>query len=121
MRAINVAAGASPFATYGCIDTWLADFRGDLPRIDVLCSFCTAPRNRILRLDSTAVRLPALISDCTLVSVEDAPHKISLTYQRGERRAARAHRREVPCTDHEAQPRPTDRQASPILSTERCG
>src|SRR6266550_4662995 len=26
----NVAAGASPFATYACIDTWLTDFRDDL-------------------------------------------------------------------------------------------
>jgi NAD(P)-dependent dehydrogenase (short-subunit alcohol dehydrogenase family) len=27
----NVAAGASPFATYACVDTWLTDFRADLP------------------------------------------------------------------------------------------
>src|SRR4029078_10265162 len=31
----NVAAGASPFASYACVDTWLTDFRGDLPKIDV--------------------------------------------------------------------------------------
>ena len=27
----QVAAGSAPYATYACIDTWLTDFRGDLP------------------------------------------------------------------------------------------
>ena len=31
----NVAAGASPYATYACVDTWLTDFRADLPKLDV--------------------------------------------------------------------------------------
>jgi non-heme chloroperoxidase len=30
----NVAVGSSPYATYGCVDTWLTDFRQDLPKID---------------------------------------------------------------------------------------
>ena len=29
----NVAAGSSPYATYACVDTWLTDFREDLPEI----------------------------------------------------------------------------------------
>ena len=31
----EVAAGASPYATYACIDTWLTDFRRDLSAIDI--------------------------------------------------------------------------------------
>ena len=31
----TVAAGASPYASYACVDTWLTDFREDLPKIDV--------------------------------------------------------------------------------------
>src|SRR4030081_2484241 len=31
----TVAVGASPFATYACVDTWLTAFRGDLPEIDI--------------------------------------------------------------------------------------
>src|SRR3954449_11838736 len=31
----NLAAAASPYATYACVDTWLTDFRGDLPKMDV--------------------------------------------------------------------------------------
>lgn len=30
-----VAVSASPYATYACVDTWLTDFREDLPKIDV--------------------------------------------------------------------------------------
>jgi non-heme chloroperoxidase len=29
----NVAVGSSPFANYACVDTWLTDFRADLPMI----------------------------------------------------------------------------------------
>jgi non-heme chloroperoxidase len=28
----QVAAGSSPYATYACVDTWLTDFRADLPK-----------------------------------------------------------------------------------------
>jgi non-heme chloroperoxidase len=31
----NVAVGSSPYATYACVNTWLTDFRDDLPKIDV--------------------------------------------------------------------------------------
>jgi len=31
----NVAAGSSPYATYACVETWMTDFREDLPKIDV--------------------------------------------------------------------------------------
>jgi non-heme chloroperoxidase len=31
----NVAVGSSRHATYACVDTWLTDFRADLPKIDV--------------------------------------------------------------------------------------
>ena len=30
-----MAAGSSPYASYACVDTWLTDFRADLPKIDV--------------------------------------------------------------------------------------
>ncbi len=40
----NVAVGSSPFATYACVDTWLTDFRADLPKIEFPCWSCTAPR-----------------------------------------------------------------------------
>ena len=76
----NVAAGSSPFATYACVDTWLTDFRPDLPKIDVPVLVMHGTQDRILPFDSTAARLPALIADCTLVPVEGGPHNIGWTH-----------------------------------------
>jgi non-heme chloroperoxidase len=76
----NVAAGCSPFATYACVDTWLTDFRADLPKIDVPVLVVHGSEDRILPFESTAARLPALIADCTLVSVEGGPHNIAWTH-----------------------------------------
>jgi non-heme chloroperoxidase len=76
----NVAAGSSPFASYACVDTWLTDFRADLPKIDVPVLVLHGTQDRILPFDSTAARLPALIADCTLVPVADGPHNICWTH-----------------------------------------
>lgn len=76
----NVAAGSSPFATYACVDTWLTDFRADLPKIDVPVLVVHGTADRILPFESTAARLPALIADCTLVPVESGPHNIAWTH-----------------------------------------
>jgi non-heme chloroperoxidase len=76
----NVAAGASPYASYACVDSWLTDFRGDLPKIDVPVLVMHGTEDRILPFDSTAARMPALIDDCTLVPVEGGPHNIGWTH-----------------------------------------
>jgi non-heme chloroperoxidase len=76
----NVAAGSSPFASYACVDTWLTDFRADLPKIDVPVLVMHGTEDRILPFESTAARLPALIADCTLVPIEGGPHNIAWTF-----------------------------------------
>jgi non-heme chloroperoxidase len=76
----NVAAGASPFATYACVDTWLTDFRADLPKIDVPVLVVHGTEDRILPIEATAQRLPALIEDIRLVPVEGGPHNIAWTH-----------------------------------------
>jgi len=82
-----VAGGASPFATYACVDTWLTDFRDDLPKIDVPVLVLHGTDDRILPFDATAARLPALITDCKLVAVEGGPHNIGWTYPEEVNRA----------------------------------
>jgi pimeloyl-ACP methyl ester carboxylesterase len=67
-------------ATYACIDTWLTDFRADLSKIDVPVLVMHGTDDRLLPFESTAARLPALIADCTLVSVEGGPHNIGWTH-----------------------------------------
>jgi non-heme chloroperoxidase len=76
----NVAAGASPHASYACVDTWLTDFRADLPKIDVPVLVLHGTADRILPFEVTASRLPALIADCNLVPVEGGPHNIAWTH-----------------------------------------
>jgi non-heme chloroperoxidase len=76
----NVAAGASPHATYVCVDTWLTDFRDDLPKIDVPTLVVHGTEDRILPIEATADRLPDLIADVRLVRVEGGPHNIGWTH-----------------------------------------
>jgi non-heme chloroperoxidase len=76
----QVAAGASPFATYACVDTWLTDFRADLPKIDVPVLVVHGTEDRILPIEATADRLPDLIKDVRLVRVEGGPHNIAWTH-----------------------------------------
>jgi non-heme chloroperoxidase len=76
----NVAAGASPYASYACVDTWLTDFRDDLPKIDVPTLVLHGAEDRILPIAATADRLPELIADARLVRIEGGPHNIGWTH-----------------------------------------
>jgi non-heme chloroperoxidase len=76
----NLAASASPHATYACVATWLTDFRGDLPKIDVPTLVVHGTEDRILPYEATAKRLPGLIADVKLVTVEGGPHNIAWTH-----------------------------------------
>jgi len=78
----QVAAGASPYASYACVDAWLTDFRGDLPMIDVPTLVGHGTADRILPFESTAARLrdEQLIADLTVVAVENGPHNIGWTH-----------------------------------------
>jgi len=78
----QVAAGAGPYATYTCVDAWLTDFRGDLPKIDVPTLVVHGTADRILPFEATAARLrdEGLIADLTVVEVPDGPHSIGWTH-----------------------------------------
>jgi non-heme chloroperoxidase len=76
----EVAAGSSPYASYACVDTWLTDFREDLPKIDVPTLVMHGTQDRILPFEATAARLGELIADVTVVPVEGGPHNIGWTY-----------------------------------------
>src|SRR5215468_12505045 len=76
----QVAVTSSPIATYACVDTWLTDFRDDLPKIDVPTLVIHGTADRILPFDATAKRLPGLIKDLRFVPVEGGPHNICWTH-----------------------------------------
>ena len=75
-----VAVGSSPHASYACVDTWLTDFREDLPKIDVPTLVMHGTEDRILPFEATAARLSTLITDVIVVPVEGGPHNIGWTH-----------------------------------------
>jgi non-heme chloroperoxidase len=76
----QVAAGASPFATYACVESWLTDFRADVPKLDVPLLIVHGTEDRILPFASTAARWPALVPGVQLVEVAEGPHNIAWTH-----------------------------------------
>jgi len=76
----NIAVSASAAATVACIPTWLTDFRADLPKIDVPMLVIDGNADRVLPYDKTGKRLPGLIKDMQLVTIDGGPHAIAWTH-----------------------------------------
>jgi non-heme chloroperoxidase len=76
----NVAVSMSAIAAHACIATWQADFREDLPKIDVPVLVIQGDADRILPFDKTGRRLSGLIADMELVVIEGGPHAIPWTH-----------------------------------------
>jgi non-heme chloroperoxidase len=83
----NVGAAASPIATLACVPSWLTDFRDDLPKLDVPTLVVQGDEDRILPIDATGRRLPALIKDVRFVEVAGGPHNIGWTHAEEVNRA----------------------------------
>jgi pimeloyl-ACP methyl ester carboxylesterase len=76
----NVAVSASAIATVACIPTWETDFRADLPKIDVPMMVIQGDADRVLPYPKTGQRLPGLIKDVELRTIEGGPHAIAWTH-----------------------------------------
>jgi non-heme chloroperoxidase len=76
----NVATSMSAIAAYAEIATWQADFRADLPKIDIPVLVIQGDADRILPFEKTGKRLPGLIANLDLVVVEGGPHAIPWTH-----------------------------------------
>jgi non-heme chloroperoxidase len=76
----NVAVSASATATVACISTWETDFRADLGKIDVPMLVIQGDDDRVLPYPKTGQRLPGLIKDVQLVSIDQGPHAIAWTH-----------------------------------------
>jgi non-heme chloroperoxidase len=75
-----VGVGASAIGTLRCVDTWLTDFRDDLPKLDVPVLVMQGSEDRILPADSTGRRLSDLIDDVRYLEVDQGPHNIGWTH-----------------------------------------
>jgi len=76
----NIAVSASQIATVACIPTWETDFRADVAKIDVPMLVIQGDADRVLPFEKTGARLPALIDDMELVTIEGGPHAIAWTH-----------------------------------------
>lgn len=72
----------SPYATVACVDTWLTDFRGDLPKFDVPALVIHGEKDRILPFASTAARIrdENLIADLEFLEIKSGPHNVGWTF-----------------------------------------
>jgi non-heme chloroperoxidase len=62
------------------VSAWLTDFRDDLPKIDVPMLVVQGTADRILRIDHTGRRLPALIKGLRFREIEGAPYGVAWTH-----------------------------------------
>jgi non-heme chloroperoxidase len=76
----NIAVSASATAAVACIPTWETDFRADLPKIDVPMLCIQGDADQVLPYDKTGKRLPGMIRDLQLVTIDGGPHAISWTH-----------------------------------------
>jgi non-heme chloroperoxidase len=76
----NLAVSASATAAVACIPTWETDFRADLPKIDVPMLVIQGNADRVLPYEKTGKRLPGMVKDLQLVTIEDGPHAIAWTH-----------------------------------------
>jgi non-heme chloroperoxidase len=78
----QVAGGSGAYASLASIDSWLTDFRGDLPKIDVPVLAVHGTADRIVPLEKTTARLrdEHLIDDLTVVEIAAGPHNVAWTH-----------------------------------------
>lgn len=69
-------------ATLACIDTWLTDFRADLPKIEipVLAVHGTADRVLPSEVTTASLRDERLTADLTVVEIDDGLHDVGWTH-----------------------------------------
>jgi non-heme chloroperoxidase len=76
----SVAARSSAHASVACVPTWITDFRGDIPKIDVPALILHGTGDRILPVDASARAFHELLQSATYVELDGAPHGLLWTH-----------------------------------------
>src|SRR5262249_16692289 len=74
-----VAIGASPIGTVACVDSWIEDFRKDIPHNDVPTMIIHGDDDRILPVDETARRQAKMIKKLKYAELKGASHGLTGT------------------------------------------
>jgi non-heme chloroperoxidase len=76
----KTAAGAGATASVAAQPTWLTDFRGDIPRIDVPALIVHGTADNILPIDATGRRFAKALPSADYVEIDGAPHGLLWTH-----------------------------------------
>lgn len=76
----NVGAAAGAGAALACVDTWIEDFRKDIPKNDVPTLILHGDADRILPPDATSRRQAKLIKGAKFVELKGGPHGVLWTH-----------------------------------------
>ena len=81
VRAIwNAGADASPWATWACPPGWLADFSGDITRVDIPSLILHGTADRILPVNGQGRRLHAALPGARYAEIDGGPHVLTVTH-----------------------------------------
>ena len=83
----NAGSEASPYATWGCVPTWLDDYAEDLLGIDIPTLILHGTADRILSIEGQGRRLHAALPDSQLVEIEGGPHLLCVSHTEEVNRA----------------------------------
>jgi non-heme chloroperoxidase len=73
-------AGASPWATWECVLTWLDDFHADIKRIDIPTLILHGTADRILSVEGQGRRMHAALPEARYVEIDGGPHVMCVTH-----------------------------------------
>lgn len=76
----NTASAAGATASIAAQPTWLTDFRGDIPRIDVPALIVHGTADNILPIDVTGRRFAKALPSADYVEIDGAPHGLLWTH-----------------------------------------
>jgi pimeloyl-ACP methyl ester carboxylesterase len=76
----TIAAGASPKGTHDLVAAWGTDFRVDLGRITVPTLIVHGDADRIVPLEVSGQRMPALVKGSRLAVIKGGPHGLNWTH-----------------------------------------
>ena len=71
--------GASPIGAIACVDSWIEDFRKDIPRNDVPTMIIHGDDDRILPPDGTSRRQARTIKNIKYVGIKGGSHGLTWT------------------------------------------
>jgi non-heme chloroperoxidase len=75
----SLACSSSPFGFYKCVDTWLTDFRSDIPKITVPCLIIQGDKDQILPIEKTGEVLAKQLT-AKLAVIPGGSHGIPWTH-----------------------------------------